>query len=243
MEEKNAGPVAVVSRNGHTGMSTPVGLREAPSKPNITPIVEPVKPGIDLLRNADKALELVREPTGDERARLQEMGFVIFPVGAFTLAEFIKENPDYVNKNALKFINSYPALRDFRPPKMEVAIKPSGFYAPGFQNLDKQLKDVEKYSKEEIQEVFNDARAIPLPASVLAQLDLAYFKSTSSASKKGQRLLKAYFSRTLERIGMGDTPIIGRSNLNYELSVDHLLASHSNDGNVILMPGVVFLRN
>lgn len=130
-------------------------------------------------------LTIVREPLPEERKGLEAKGFVFLSVEAKTLAQVVSERPSHFWNGELDYINgrSYPDLREYTPLAMSVAYNPDQLFVPDScsNSQERQLRTTEKYSREEIETQFPDAKALVLPATVSAQADIAYFDRTGKA--------------------------------------------------------------
>lgn len=148
-----------------------------------------------------------REPTVEEKEKFGTMGYDIFlPTKAKTLHAVVEENQDYFWSDELDYVNTRPNLRDYVPPTLTVALRSKDLFLSNSFGKSQTIQ-LERHEAEsqDLQKVLPDARNIMLPASVDAQLDLAYFKET------GQVLFRDRFVRALDETSDVSVAHVGRA--------------------------------
>lgn len=194
-------------------------------------------PEVDLRQQTYDLLPLVREPSEQEKEALEKRGFVFHPIQAKSYAQVVAEDPDYFWPNELRYANARVELRDFTPPVMEVALNPTQVALP--DSFDKsrpvQLAMIDKFSQDEIENEFPEAKAIMLPVTAYAQADRAYKQRTNEV------LFRKYFARGLDNISEVRAATAGRNDPDLQFSVAGWDAGLGRDV-VGAVPAVVFLR-
>ena len=191
-------------------------------------------PQLDLRERTYELLSLVRAPNPEERRDLERTGLVFFQIEAQSLKQLGKEN-----SNHFDWGNSLGWLRDDNsPPLMVVAIDPEQLFIPDSfaKSQAVQLAMIEERSLAR-QKDFPDAREILLPASALAQLDMAWFKETGGSEK----LFKTSFAHALDQTADSDVAIVGRYDPRRKLSIVNWGDGSVYDDVGVLL-AVVFLR-
>ena len=179
-------------------------------------------------------LSSLREPTDQERKEVGARKGILLPVKATSLGQFYSENQPYFG-----WVNESRSLRDYTPPlAFKVAVFPDKRYVSGSNNSSqvRQLQMTEDYSKKKIEPVFSGAKAIMLPATVLAQLDVEFQKRNN-----GAKLFQDFWVRALDTTVDPNVANVGRAHPDNRLNV--------NDWNrdvghlhVWAFPAVVFVR-
>ncbi len=156
-----------------------------------------------------------REPTDQEKEILGTKGYDVFlPTEAKSLYTVVAENKGHFWTDELDYVNARPELRDFVPPALIVVLRSQDlFLSNSFsksQAVQLQMHEVESQA---LQKELPDVRNIMLPASVGAQLDLAYFKET------GRVLFTNRFARALDETSDVHVALVGRNHPDDQLSV------------------------
>lgn len=156
-----------------------------------------------------------REPTVEERRILGSMGYdTVLSTDAKPLSVVVAENPKYFWENELDYVNARPALRDYTPRSLAVALRPRGLFL--LDSFDKsQAVQLQMHERESgvLQRQLPHARNIMLPASTYAQLDLAYFK------QKGEVLFRDRYARALDETSGVFVAFVGRIHPGFRLGV------------------------
>lgn len=194
-------------------------------------------PKIDLRQQTYDLLPLVREPSTEEKAALEQRGLVFLPVQAKSYVQVVAEDPDYFWPNELQYAKERAELRDFTPPVMEVALNVTQLALPDSFNKSRavQLMMIERYSQEKIEKDFPGAKAIMLPVTAYAQADRAYKQRTREV------LFRTYFARGLDNISEVNAASAGRDAPDYQFDVRYWNADLGLDP-VGAIPAVVFIR-
>lgn len=184
------------------------------------------------------AVNTFREPTAEEKRLLAQRGYDIFlPTKAETLYAVVALNPDYFWDSKLHYVNDRPKLRDFVPPALTVALRSQQLFLEGSFSKSQgvQLRMTEAESQA-VRQLVPAARAIMLPASTDAQLDLEYFEKTN------QVLFTNRFARALDKTSDVRVARVGRYLSDSRL---HVYEWSRGYGYVILgaLSAVVFLEN
>lgn len=196
--------------------------------------LETSAPKADLRQRTYELLQLVREPSREEREALEKgKGLVFLPVQPKTLAQVVAKDEGYFWTGELEYAQSRPELREFVPPAMEIALNPVRLALPGSfsKPRNKQLEMIEEYSAL-LEREFPDAKAIMLPATAYAQADKAY-----KAQNGGHTLFKDFYARALDNTSV----VFGRYHSDDRLDVGYWCADLGHD-RVGAVPAVVFLR-
>lgn len=194
-------------------------------------------PKVDLRQQTYDLLPLVREPSAEEKAALEQRGLVFLPVQAKSYAQVVAEDPDYFWPNELQYANEIAELRDFTPPVMEVAFNPTQLALPDsfYKSRPVQLMMIDQFSQEEIEKEFPEAKAIMLPVTAYAQADKAY------KQRKDEVLFRTYFARGLDNISEVSAALAGRPAPDRRFYVFAWYADFGR-GVVAAVPAVVFIR-
>lgn len=147
-----------------------------------------------------------REPTPQERKILAPRGYDIFlSTEPKTLYAVVDENKDHFRIGELDYVNARPDLRDYVPPALTVALRSKElFLKDSFSKPQPVQLEMTERESQTVQGLLPDARAIMLPASTDAQLDLAYLKET------GRVLFRDRFARALDQISGVFAALAGR---------------------------------
>ncbi len=215
------------------GPETVVSAKQAAVAKGETQIPEP-----DLRQQTYELLKQVREPSPEEKRDLKEMGFVFLTALPKSFAQVVSEDQDYFWEGELKYAIARAELRDYVPPAITVALNPTRLAIPGSFNKskDKQLGMIAKYSRDEIEAKFPDAKAVMLPATTYAQADMAYSKVNN-----GQVLFRDFFARALDNTSEVCSAYVGQYHPGSRFFVYDWDAAHGDDY-VGAVPAVVFLR-
>lgn len=191
---------------------------------------------VDSRRRTYELLSRVREPSPKEIKDLKAKGFIPFSIEAKSYFRVVARDSDYFLEGELQYASERTALRDFTPPVMEVALNPGQLALPYSFRKSRaaQLEMIQRYSQDEIEKEFPDAKAIMLPVTAYAQADRAY-KQTA-----GEVLFKTCFARGLDNL-RSRAAFVGRNRPNERLSVFDSYAGHGG-GDVGSVPAVVFLN-
>lgn len=175
----------------------------------------------------------LREPTLQERATLSAKGFIFLPVSALSLLQFSEENRDYFG-----YITPSKDLKFYTPPgDFMVAINTQLLCLPGSNNITyaEQLTRIKEYSKLEIEPELPGARAVMLPATVLAQLDIQFQKRND-----GEKLFPDFWVQALDKVFGPYAACVGRFRPGRPLSVDYRYRDCGYEL-IYAMPAVVFV--
>lgn len=186
------------ARESITRAKTPTQPGEA------APLVAP-----DLRTETFNLLGSLREPTVEEQAAIKEKGGIILEVEAKSLQQVYDENPGYFD-----YVNSSKPLREYTPPQaFKVAVFPQKLRIPKSNNSSRaeQLEQTGEYSRSEIEPDFPGARAIMLPLTGIAQLDIGFQKEND-----GKKLLPDFWVGALDEVG-SDVTDVGRVRPGYRL--------------------------
>lgn len=150
-------------------------------------------------------------------------------------------------KGVVAGVDNVARIITYTPPvALEVAFNSRRPFLPdGYDKAQpEQLELVEWYSRSEIEPEFPDAKALMLPATVLAQADVAYL------AKAGKPLLEArhHYARALDRGALGptfprpwyDAVYIGRNTVRSKLGF--ALGADVNYKNIGVAHGIVFTK-
>lgn len=162
---------------------------KTPIQPGEAPLVVP-----DLRAETFNLLGSLREPTVEEQAAIKEKGGIILEVEAKSLQQVYDENPGYFD-----YVNSSKSLREYTPPQaFKVAVFPQKLRIPKSNNSTRaeQLEQTGEYSKSKIEPDFPGARAIMLPLTGIAQLDIGFQKENH-----GKKLLVDFWVGALDEVG------------------------------------------
>lgn len=146
---------------------------------------------LGLRQKTYELLSLVRKPTLKEKKALEEIGSTFFNIEAKSLKQLERENPNHFNS-----IDIPNRLRVHIPSPMIVAINVNHPYVDDCFSKSQadQLLMIEESSSFH-ENFYPGAREVMLPASILAQLDIIYFKNTDGKEK----LFKNFFARSLDQ--------------------------------------------
>lgn len=213
-----------------------------------------IEPDIDLHQRTWELLKLVREPTPSEQSALEREKFVFLHISTISLGEIVQRDPYYFwgdydifkdrEVGQLAYLNGRPWLRDYTPQSIVIAVNPNFILpTPEYYTPKRQLRVCEKFSQEEIEPVFPDAKAVILPAAALVQADMEYRK------KKGRPLFEvsydysACYVRALDQSPGGIAIKVGRD---YHGMNGHALSIST--GNIIIgpysvdvLPAIIFI--
>jgi len=138
------------------------------------------------------------EPTAEEKDQLKaQRGLVFLPMSALSCADVIATNKPHFWENELEFASSEPALRHFIPRKaVEIGIVETELALPDSFNTTRAaaLEMIEDFSQE-LAKDFPGFRAIMLPATAYAGVDVHYSKLNPD---KG--LFKNYYTWCLDNV-------------------------------------------
>lgn len=166
----------------------------------------------DLAQETLNLLSKLREPIVQEREVLTELGFVFLTVDAKSPEQVHAENGDY-----FEYVDPPDLLQVYIPPQaFEVAVNPSQLRIIGSNHcsLAEQLRMVEDYSRQEIETVAAGAKAIILPATGYAQLDIQYQKEND-----GRVLIPNFWACALDKGVDSDVAAVGRNSPAFKLGV------------------------
>lgn len=209
----------------------PTRLRETSLQ---KPATESTEKPRDLAQETFDLLGSLRESTDQERQILKEKGFIFLTVDAKSLARVRAENEEY-----FWYTNPSETLQEYTPPQsFEVAINPGELRLIRSNNSSqsKQLRMIGEYSQREIATVVPGAKAIMLPATGYAQLDIKYQKEND-----GAKLLPDFWARALDITVVPDVADVGRRHPDVRLLVDGWDRGYG-PSDVWAVPAVVFVR-
>jgi hypothetical protein len=176
--------------------------------------------GEKLAQKLDQTYEILnaaKDPSEDERLILTRRGLFLelLPIEPVSLNTFVASEPDDFICN---LSDNFPSLGEYVPPKISIAVSPSSIIMPESRgkSLAEQIEMIDEYSKEMIEPTMPTARAVMLPATVLAQADRAYAR----LFPKEEPLFNRIFANTLDTEGTGRmraVAVIGRELPEYPL--------------------------
>lgn len=210
-------------------------LREAMSlasqdQAGVPPAETAPKP--DLRAATYELLSRLREPSGEERDALK--GYLFFRVSAESLAQVMEEKGNY-----LGYVDPSEKLRSYAPPgDFVVAVDPNMLRLPGSNNSSQaeQLRMTEAYSKDSIESILPQAKAIMLPSTALVQMDITY-----QEEHNGKKLFPDFRVRALEETVGPYAANVGRGHPGLGLRVSGWFAGLGYS-DVWVCPAVVFVR-
>lgn len=199
-----------------------------------TEVTGPFEQPRDLLKETLALLANLREPTQKERETLEKKGAIFLPVEAKSLQQVYDKN-----KGFFAFLNESESLRGYTPPQaFEVAVFLNKLRIDRSNNSSqaKQLLLTEEFSQKDIEPELPDAKAIMLPATGIAQIDITYQKRNN-----GQVLIPDFWVRALDTTFGSGVADVGRDHPDDRLSVNDWRAV-DGDPRVWALPAVVFVR-
>lgn len=188
----------------------------------------------DLRQETFDLLGTLRGPSPQERKALGEQGFIFFTVYAKPLGQILAEEREY-----FKHVHPSKGLRFYTPPQdFKVAIKPREprelrLPRSNISSRAGQLRMIAEYSRKQIETEVPGAKAIMLPATGYAQLDIAFQKQHD-----GEKLFKDFRAQALDTTVGSIVASVGRGRPDDPLSVE----SGWNPFRVWAVPAVVFPR-
>lgn len=185
----------------------------------------------DLRTATYELLSQLREPLPEEREALK--GYLYFPISAKSLAQVMADDRAY-----FEYVYPLERLRSYTlPGDFVVAVNPQMLRLPNSNNSSqaKQLRMTGEYSKKSIEPLAPHAKAIMLPATALAQMDIAYQKG-----HQGEKLFLDFWVCALDEAVSPRVALVGRGHPVDRLHVD---GWYADDGfpRVWALPAVVFV--
>ncbi len=188
----------------------------------------------DLRQETFDLLANLIDPSAEEREAFERKGAIFLPVEAKSLQQVYDENSTYFG-----YLNESGTLRSYIPPQaFEVAVFPNKLRIARSNNSSqfKQLRLTEEFSQKEIEPEFPGAKAIMLPATGTAQIDIAYQKRN-----EGKVLIPDFWARCLDATSGSRVAYVGRPRPDNRLRVVGWDADRGG-ARVWALSAVVFVR-
>lgn len=198
----------------------------------------------DLWNRTWELLTLVREPYPEEREVLERrLGCVVLPTTVTSLGRFVSRDQEYFILKQMNLLNNSLNLRDYKPDvPIAVGINPDPEHIclPGSfnQSQERQLEMIEEHSQTVVEPYLPNAKAVMVPATILAQADWVYYHRPETA---GRVLIRNYWARALDR-RLYWAAGVGRTGPSFRLNVDEWsIGVGKGRAHRPAIPAVVFL--